>query len=148
MSHWIPNRPTARRNRGQHALRLDAPGVPGSEPRPGESVPEADVQRAVLALLKQHPAVAWAERINAAAGRLAYDDGKQSRFMRFAFKGCSDIVGMLRDGRFLAVECKTLTGRLTPEQAAFLATVNHHNGVAFVARSVDDVIKHLERRTP
>lgn len=52
-------------------------------------------------------------------------------------------------GRLLAIECKmpktgkTAAGLLRPEQAAFIDRVNRDGGLAFVARSVDDVRRAL-----
>lgn len=39
-----------------------------------------------------------------------------SRFVRFGFKGCPDVLGQLKDGRLLGVEVKTKTRKLRPEQ--------------------------------
>lgn len=58
--------------------------------------------------------------------------------------GVSDILGILPDGRLLAIEVKTKTGKLTQHQADFLQTIRIRNGVAFIARSVDDLIKYLD----
>jgi hypothetical protein len=60
--------------------------------------------------------------------------------VRYGWVGCSDIIGFMTDGRFLAIECKTARGTSTPEQVAFLQTVRAAGGVAILARSVDDVI--------
>jgi len=106
-------------------------------------VTEAEVLRAVLAMLHHHPQVAWAERMNTGAGRLVQRDGRPGHFVRFAFRGCSDVVGQLTDGRFLAVEVKRPGGRLTASQAAFLELVRDNGGLAFVATSADDVPKNL-----
>ena len=57
------------------------------------------------------------------------------RWVHFGKKGSADILGVLPDGRFLAVECKSPTGRLTPEQSAFLERIRGLGGVAIVARS-------------
>lgn len=40
---------------------------------------------------------------------------------------------------FTAVECKTDTGRVTPEQQAFLDAVNAAGGLGLVARSAQDL---------
>lgn len=40
---------------------------------------------------------------------------------------------------FAAVEVKTKTGRVTPEQQAFLSFVSEYQGIARLARSVDDL---------
>jgi hypothetical protein len=50
----------------------------------------------------------------------------------------SDIMGVLKDGRTLAIEVKSATGRMRPGQEEFLATIRHAGGVAGVCRSVED----------
>jgi VRR-NUC domain len=108
---------------------------------------EADVQRAVLGLLLKHPAVAFAHRINTRVVDVADAKSKTgTRPMRTAPKGHPDIKGMLKNGRALYVECKSSKGQLTEEQATFLSLVNKHGGLAFVARSIDDVLRHLPLR--
>ena len=91
----------------------------------------------VLKALKAHPAVAWCERQNTGSARIG------GRFVRFGWLGCSDVLGMLCDGRFLAVEVKAPKGKLRPEQAVFLECVNGAGGVGFVARDCLDVINAL-----
>jgi len=108
--------------------------------------PESDIQAAVLKYLVVTPLVAWAQRFNTGAhvieSRKA-NGGKSRRFVHYAFPGCSDILGQLADGRFLAVECKSRRGRLTAEQATFLETVNRAGGLGIVARCVEDVQDEL-----
>jgi len=58
-------------------------------------------------------------------------------------KGVSDIIGIYK-GRFLAIEVKTPKGKVTEAQRAFIDRVNKEGGIAFVARSVEDVIEKLE----
>jgi hypothetical protein len=65
------------------------------------------------------------------------------RFVRFGWKGCSDLLGMMRDGRLLAVECKAPGGKMRAEQAEFLSLVRRFGGVAFVARDCRDVLREL-----
>jgi len=118
--------------------------VPGQKPARGDRLLEADVQRSVLALLKQHPRVAWAHRFNSRV--LDVPDRKSKtgfRPMRMSFKGCSDILGMLTNGRALAIECKSTTGDATDDQIAFLQLVNKFGGLGFIARHPDDVLKHI-----
>jgi hypothetical protein len=57
-------------------------------------------------------------------------------------RGVSDIIGCW-NGRFLAIEVKTPGGRVSPDQEKFLEAVRRHGGIAFVARSIDDVIEGL-----
>lgn len=89
--------------------------------------PEAAALVEVLQALKHHPAVAWVERQNTGAAKVG------GRFIRFGWRGCSDLLGMLKDGRLLAVEVKAPKGKLKAEQAEFLSLVRRFGGVAFVA---------------
>lgn len=99
--------------------------------------PEAAALREVHMALKSHSAVAWVERQNTGAFK---QDG---RFIRFGWRGCSDLLGQLKDGRLLAVEVKGPKGRIRPEQAAFLEQVRGNGGMAFVARNCRDVFDAL-----
>lgn len=100
--------------------------------------PEAAALVEVLKALRHHPAVAWAERQNTGAAKVG------ERFIRFGWRGCSDVIGQLKDGRLLAVECKAKAGRLRPEQAEFLSLVRRFGGVGIVARNARDVIDGLK----
>ncbi len=100
--------------------------------------PEAAALVEVLRALRHHPAVAWCERQNTGAAKVG------NRFVRFGWRGCSDILGQLRDGRFLACEVKAAKGRQQPEQAFFLERVRQAGGVGFIARDCKDVLKELK----
>lgn len=53
--------------------------------------------------------------------------------------GGADLVGFVRGtGRFFALEVKTPTGRVSPDQKTWIAHVNDHGGFAAVVRSVED----------
>ena len=103
---------------------------------------EAAALTEVLKALKAHPAVAWCERQNSGAARIG------NRFVRFGWPGCPDILGMLRDGRFLGVEVKAKAGRLRPEQSVFLERIRCDGGVAFVAHDLRDVMRELSPGVP
>ena len=60
--------------------------------------------------------------------------------------GSSDLIGWTACGRFLAVEVKTVHGRLTPEQLRFIDIVNAAGGVAFVAQSSREALEKLNER--
>ena len=102
-----------------------------------QEISEAAVLSAVLIRLQYDRRVAWVARMN--IGAHVVDDGKRRRFIRYGFPGCSDLIGQLRDGRFLAVEVKRPTARATEAQAEFLAQVRANGGVSGIARSVSDV---------
>jgi len=59
-------------------------------------------------------------------------------------KGISDIIGVLNDGRFLAIEVKRPRGKPTKAQQFFIDQVNEAGGLAFVARSLEDVQNELD----
>ena len=99
--------------------------------------PEAGALAEVLMALRAHPLVAWAERQNTGAIKVG------ERFVRFGWRGCSDVLGQLKDGRLLACEVKAKRGRLRPEQAQFLYRVRAFGGVGIVARNVADVVAAL-----
>jgi len=128
----------------EHCLRrhaeVNSVAAPRRQPRGGivERVYERDVLKGVLQALELHPKVAWAARMN--VGGMQDSHGNH---VRFGFRGLSDVVGMLRDGRFLAVEVKRPGGQPTTAQVEFLGLVSRSGGVAFVARSVEDVMRGL-----
>ena len=62
-------------------------------------------------------------------------------------KGVSDILGIFAY-RPLAIEVKTATGKVTPEQRVFIRRFQDQGGIAFVARSVKDVITELTKHFP
>ena len=55
-------------------------------------------------------------------------------------KGGSDLLVIGKDGVFCAIEVKTTTGRIRPEQLTFIAAVQKAGGRAGVARSVQDAL--------
>lgn len=103
---------------------------------------EADVQNAILRALKVHPAVVWAQRMN--SGATVVGEGKARRFIRFGFKGCPDIIGQLVSGQPIYIEVKRPSGRVDPDQQAFLDKAAKYKAVALVARSVNDVWNVLD----
>lgn len=62
------------------------------------------------------------------------------RLVLFGLKGEADIQGILMGGRAIAIEVKTGTGSLTPEQIAFKNMWEKFGGLYIEARSVEDVL--------
>ncbi len=56
--------------------------------------------------------------------------------------GIPDICGIWQ-GKFLAIEIKTAKGKLSPQQERKIAEITAHGGLAFVVRSIDDLIEAL-----
>lgn len=99
---------------------------------------ESEVLRQCLAYLCGHGFFVWRNNTG------AYKD-KSGRFIRFGKKGSSDIIGVTRDGRILCVECKREKGgKLSDEQAEFLARIRSFNGVAIVASSLNELKSKLQ----
>ena len=113
--------------------------------------PEREIVREVLRYLTtRRDVTAW--RCN--TGMASYGD----RRVRFGAPGMADSIGWKmgvagcdynggveeRFPRFLAIECKSETGRLTHPQQIFLARVRAAGGVAGVVRSVQDAMVILE----
>lgn len=96
---------------------------------------EASLIRAALDLLALRGIPAF--RLNTGAAKI----GK--RLVRFGSKGLPDILGILPDGRFLGCEIKCGTTRTTPEQKAAISAINTAGGLAFIARSLEDIDRAL-----
>jgi len=94
--------------------------------------PEARIKNACLRYLERRGLFAW----NNPSGcvRAAPD-----RWIHFGKKGSADIIGILPDGKFLAIETKSKNGSLTPEQKDFLEKVRGLGGVAILARSLREL---------
>jgi len=91
--------------------------------------PENIVTQAVKAELKEHGIFCW-----------KHWQGP------FSKSGISDILGITPQGRLVAVECKTLSGRLSDTQTAFLNRVRQYKGIGFVARTREDVALEMAKQ--
>ncbi len=98
--------------------------------------PEAIIQNQIMSWLKFKGIFAWQ---NKSQGTF---DPVSKRFRKpglWFMRGTADILGCLPDGKILAIEVKTKTGTLTPEQKRFLQEIRLRGGQCLVARSVADV---------
>lgn len=140
----------ARRWAAQQLLELE-PGHAKLKRLPG--IAERDISGPVKKLLAMHKNVAIATRINTGSGYLVDYATMQNimaalggeanfearfgrrRWLEFGTPGCSDYLGLLRDGRMLALEVKAqkyVPSQVSDEQRSFLAVVNQHKGLGFV----------------
>lgn len=70
---------------------------------------------------------------------------KDNRIIKLLPKGFPDTFGYRKtDGKFIAIEVKTETGRLRSEQIKFKAFAETQNILYGVARSVEDAIEIVE----
>ena len=105
---------------------------------------ENDIQNGILEFLRFKKIVAWRNNNGA-----VYDD-KAGSFRRknkweIIHGDPVDILGILPDGRFLAIEVKkNEKEKATPGQIKFMKKINKNGGVAFKAFSVRCVKVQLE----
>jgi hypothetical protein len=106
---------------------------------------EAAIQQDIRLALGQCPGIrAFRNNVGAIKDR-------NNRLVRYGLvTGSADLIGWQtvliteamvgqRFARFLSVEVKTPTGRLSPEQETWRQAVLKAGGIAVVARSVDDI---------
>jgi hypothetical protein len=92
---------------------------------------EGAIQDAIRVALSDEPGlVLWRNNVGIAEHR-----GQRVRYGLAV--GSADLVGCL-DGRFVALEVKTATGRAAPEQKLWLDLVRRYGGFAAIVRSVDE----------
>jgi hypothetical protein len=100
---------------------------------------EAALLRQCLDLLRIRRVFAWR---NHSVG--IFDPVRKVFRAHPGLRGVADILGVLPNGRFLAIECKGARGRVSAEQQAFLANVVKAGGVALVIRDVRDLEQALD----
>ena len=67
------------------------------------------------------------------------------RMVRYGlYPGSSDIIGIMPDGRFLAIEVKKPGKKPTPEQLNFIEAIRRHGGIAGVVHSPEELAGLLE----
>lgn len=70
---------------------------------------------------------------------------RNGRLIRYGKKGSSDILGIAKDGRFLAVEVKREKGGvLSDDQKEFLFNITKNGGVAIVVNSLESLVDQLK----
>ena len=100
-------------------------------------VPEKDVQKAILALLRTKYADGRWDRFTPARF------GRGGRRVKSANAGVADIIGCWR-GRYVAIECKRIEGGggnpdTKKAQTEYAVQVGNAGGLYILARSIDDV---------
>lgn len=113
---------------------------------------ESDIQNAIMIALSDAGCTVWRNNVGIGwqgrmsrtrMGSVLLDDPRPLHAGLCV--GSSDIIGITADGRFLAIEVKTKTGRVSDEQQRFIDAVRRKGGVAGVARSVADALKLLSQ---
>ncbi|MCC7005018.1 MAG: hypothetical protein IT497_00060 [Ottowia sp.] len=70
----------------------------------------------------------------------------EDRFVKFGQPGSADIIGLTKQGRFLAIECKNggTNARQRKKQEIFQMQVEKNGGIYILARDVKDIMKLLD----
>ena len=113
-----------------------APAKAARKPSPTNAL-----TKAIIRLLHLHGFAAWRQN-NAAI----YDPTRQVFRAGSAVPGIADVLGYHRaTGRFCAVEVKTGSDKLSPDQTRFLAQVRDAGGFACEGRDVAQVEAELKQ---
>lgn len=106
---------------------------------------EKTIENSILNFLKHMGVFCWKNQTTG-----IYDPAKKV-FRKSSnshhIKGVADILGCI-EGRMIAIEVKAEKGKVSPEQRVFLTRINQEGGVAFVARSIDQVARELYKAFP
>lgn len=110
--------------------------------------PETKIQNAIMIALSNAGCTVWRNETSGAwVGKVIHKAANQvtlnnARMITFGLcVGSADLIGIAPDGRFMAVEVKTNSGRPSAEQLKFIAHVNENGGVAGIARSTKDALE-------
>lgn len=113
---------------------------------------ENAVQNMVIEYLVRVPGVLKVGRLNNVA---VYDKkrGAYRAFGKYAIYGLPDVQvfakpGVLPFGTFGVIEAKSKEGKTSPEQREYLEMVAASGNTAVLARSLDDMIRVIDRRVP
>ena len=98
---------------------------------------EHEIMQRILISIGSRPDVrVWRNN----TGSVKTQDG---RFVTFGLNGSADIIGLLRGGRFLAIEVKSEIGRQSEQQKNFQKMIESFGGLYILARCVEDVTGRL-----
>lgn len=98
---------------------------------------EAEVQKQCLEYLKSIGIYCFRNNTGAYS--------RNGRLIHYGLKGSADILGITKDGRFLAVEVKREKGGvLSDEQKEFLFNITRNGGVAITVNSLESLVEQLK----
>jgi len=100
------------------------------------SPPEKLIQKQILNFLSAYGIFVF--RVNTTG---VFDPSRKvfRRLGGYNLKGVADILGVLPNGKFLAIEVKTQSGKQSLFQKNFQNQIEKNNGIYILARSIDDV---------
>jgi len=108
-----------------------SPPAPRTRKRAPKKDRESTVLHDCLKLLHKQGVYAWRNN----SGTL-WSNGQP---VSFGYPGSADIIGLLSNGCFLAVECKSATGRQSAKQKKFQARIEANGGLYILVRTVEEL---------
>ena len=99
-----------------------------------KKVTETETNRQIVDFLNSVGCFVW--RNNTGAFKTA-----RGGFVRFGKVGSTDILGVSKDGRFVAIENKSNGEPLTDTQREFLREIKDRGGIAASVASLDEVVE-------
>lgn len=121
---------------GKPRMDIEIPPAPKKrQPSKQSTLPlERDVMKEIILALRADELVAFVWREQSGV----FEDG--GHIIRVGFVGKPDLIGMLVDGRFFAIEVKRPGGKATAEQTLVLNTIRQKNGIAGIAQSAEEAL--------
>ena len=104
--------------------------------------PEREILRECLQICENHHKVIWSNRMNTGALK-----GQAGHWVKFGFKGLSDIIGQVEGGLFFAWEVKRPGERPRTEQMEFLKTVAWSGGFSGWSDNAEVLLESLNEFT-
>ena len=101
-----------------------------------QKMKEADLQKTILDYLRLKRYFVWKEHTTGIMK-------KNGSYIPSGMVGKSDILGLTKQGRFIAIECKIRGNSLSSSQQEFLQHIADNGGLAIVAFGLEDVQKYL-----
>jgi hypothetical protein len=100
---------------------------------------EQDIQKQILEYLKLKGFFVWKNH------NVGVYSKQAERYISYGgTKGIADIIGICPNGKLIAIEVKKHGGYATAEQKEFLSLIENFNGIAGLARSIEDVEEILK----
>jgi len=100
---------------------------------------EKQIQQAIMQYLDYKGIWNWRNN----SGMMFQQYKGKSYAVRLGLKGSPDIFGVLPGGKWLAIEVKDHKGIVSPEQQEFIDNLNSKGGLAFVARTLEEVMEKI-----
>jgi hypothetical protein len=110
---------------------------------------ESDIQNAIMSELGAHPRVVWVMVVTTGKFRVKGGFITTGHYMTDHCRtttGMSDIIGMMVNGSFLAIETKKPGEEPTLEQHAFLELVSRNGGISGCCSDVKGALDIINER--